>query len=250
MPGMYVDCHCHLDWFREPALIAEEAGKKGVKAIITCSTSPESIEKHISMAGKIKGVNVCLGVHPCDLLLMPTATFNSAFSLVEKNIHKAVAVGEVGIDYKRADTPEKRGRQETVFVEFIELAKEHSLPLVVHARYAEKQAMKVLEKNGAEKVLMHWFTNSIESVKTAADLGYYFSAGPITIHSEEAAAVASKMPLENLLLETDAPVPFKGKQSAPSLIPEVAERIAELHSAESKEIMKKTTRNAKELFKI
>jgi TatD DNase family protein len=248
--SMFVDSHCHLDWFNEPKEVAKEATAAGVGAIITCSTNKESLEKHISMAGKINGVHVCLGIHPCDLLLMPTTTFNAAFSLIEKNIGKAVAVGEVGIDYKRADNEEKRKRQEEMLVKFIELSKENSLPIVVHARFAEMPAMKLLEKHRAEKVLMHWFTNSVESVKLAADLGYYFSAGPITIHSKEAAEVASKMPLENLLLETDSPVPFKGKQSTPAWIPKVCERIAELHNVESTEMAKITTKNANRLFGV
>jgi|SRR3989344_104576 len=250
MKDKLVDSHCHLDWFKEPEKTAKEALAAGVESIISCSTNSESLEKHISMAGKIGNVHVCLGIHPCDLLLMSSSTFNDAFSLIEKNIGKAVAIGEVGIDFKRADTQEKRARQEEVFVKFIELSKEHSLPIVVHARFAEKQAMKLLEKHRAEKILMHWFTNSIESVKIAADLGYYFSAGPITIHSKDAAEVASKMPLENLLLETDAPVPFNGKQSNPSWIPKVCERIAGLHSTSTQEISEKTTKNAKALFGI
>lgn len=250
MAMKFVDSHCHLDGFSDPAKIAKDAGNAGVEGIITNSTGPESIKSHISMAGKIGNVHICLGIHPCDLLLMSTPSFNEAFALVQENIGKAVAVGEVGIDYKRADTPEKRSRQEEVLVKFIELAKENSLPIVVHARFAEKPAMKLLEKHRAENVLMHWFTNSAESTRLAADLGYYFSAGPITMHSKEAAEVASKMPLENLLLETDAPVPFKGKQSTPSWIPDVAQRIAELHSTEAPEIAKVTTRNAKALFGI
>ena len=246
----FVDSHCHLDGFNDPFKIVAESQNAGVGGVITNSTGPESIARHISMAGKMGNVHVCLGIHPCDLLLMSTPSFNGAFGLVQENIGKAVAVGEIGIDYKRADTPEKRARQEEVFIKFMELAKENSLPLVVHARFAEKPAMKLLERHGAERVLMHWFTNSIDSVKLASDLGYYFSAGPITIHSKEAAEVASKMPLENLLLETDAPVPFKGKQSTPSWIPDVAQRIAELHSAEAHEIASVTTKNARALFRI
>lgn len=247
---MLIDAHCHLDWFREPGRVVERANGKGVGAIVSCSTDLGSITKNLALAEKFKPVFACVGLHPGDALRMKRAEIEKAVALVRKRCGEAVAIGEVGLDYKYAKSEPEKKRQETVFLGLIEIAKEKNLPLVVHSRLAEKKTMQTLRAAGAEKVLMHWFTNSIASVKMAEDFGYFYTAGLAVIYSKSAAAVCAGMRPENLMLETDAPVEFGGEKAEPSWIPKVAERVAEIQGAEKGEIEKATTRNAQKFFGI
>ncbi|MFH1224945.1 MAG: TatD family hydrolase [Candidatus Diapherotrites archaeon] len=252
---MFVDSHCHLDWFGEEAgKVLARAGEKDVRAVVSCATNPESIAKNLALAQKFSrgkcGVFVCLGLHPSDLLRMKKAEIEAGIESVRKNCgaRGVVGAGEVGLDYKHATAPAQKKKQQKVFAEFIQIAKEKNLPLVVHSRFAERETMELLRKHRAERVVMHWFTNSVQSVKTAEDLGFFYTAGPAILHYADAAKVAAKMRLENLMLETDAPVEFAGKRAEPSWIPRLAEKAAELHGTKAAEIEKTTTKNAKAFF--
>lgn len=253
---MFIDSHCHLDWFDKPADVVARAARENVHAIISCATNPESITKNLALAQKFSrgkcGVFVCLGLHPSDLLRMKRTEIEAGIASVRKNCgaRGVVGIGEVGLDYKHAKTPAQKKKQEKVFAQFIETAEEKNLPLVVHSRFAEGEAMQLLRKCGAERVAMHWFTNSARSVKTAEDFGFLYTAGPAVLHYAGAARVAAKMRLESLLLETDAPVEFAGKKAEPSWIPRIAEKAAELLGASTAEIEKTTTKNAKAFFRI
>lgn len=251
---MFVDAHCHLDWFPEPRKVVDDAAHAGVRAVISCATNPESITKNLALAENFSrgkcGVFICLGLHPSDLLRMKRAEIEAGIESVRRNCgaRGVAGIGEVGLDYKHAKATQGREKQEKVFAEFIGIAREKNLPLVVHSRFAEKEAMKLLQRHGAEKVVMHWFTNSAQSVKMAEDSGFLYTAGPAILHYPDAAKVAAKMRLENLMLETDSPVEFAGKRSEPSWIPSVAEKAAELLGATETETAKKTTKNAAAFF--
>jgi len=252
---MLVDSHCHLDWFRRPEKVLARAKEKNVRAIISCATNSGAITKNLALAQKFAHGNcrvfVCLGLHPSDLLRMQKNEIDSAILLVRENCNAkgVVGIGEVGLDYKHAETPAQKKKQKEIFSRFIGIAKEKNLPLVVHSRFAERGAMELLRNGGAENVVMHWFTNSSASVKMAEDFGFYYTAGPAVMHYKKAGEVTAKMGLENLMLETDAPVEFAGKKSEPAWIPGVAEKVSELLGADAKEVVQKTGANCARVFK-
>ncbi|MBU0662473.1 TatD family hydrolase [Candidatus Micrarchaeota archaeon] len=248
---MLIDSHCHLDWFRQPEKVLARAKEKNVRAVISCATNPEAITKNLALAEKLEGVFVCLGLHPSDLLRMDEKQVEEGIASVQKNCSAqgVVGIGEVGLDYKHAETPAQKEKQKEIFSRFIGIAKEKNLPLIVHSRFAEKETMELLRKERAEDVVMHWFTNSAQSVKMAEDFGFFYTAGPAVMHYKKAAEVAAGMKLENLMLETDSPVEFAGKKSEPAWIPEVAEKIAELQGVDVKEVAEKTGANCARVFK-
>lgn len=245
---MLVDSHCHLDFFKDLKPVVKRALEIDVKMMISCATNLDSIKSHIKIQKQFKEIQVCLGVHPADLLRMKKEEITKAIKLVEENSINCVGIGEIGLDYKYAKSNEEKKLQEDVFRIQIRIALQNDLPIVVHSRFAEEKAMEVLKEEGAKRVLMHWFTNSVKSVKIAKENGFFMSAGPITLSSGEALKVAKFMPEELLLLETDAPVAYLGKQSEPNWIKKVLEKIS-LEKDIKKEILTKTTtKNAFRLF--
>ncbi|MCR4336097.1 MAG: TatD family hydrolase [archaeon] len=244
---MLVDSHCHLDWFKNPAEIMENAKKKNVELVLSNATGKKSIEANLLLAEKFPNVKIALGIHPVDLLKMSETDQKEAFELIKNNLSKATAIGEIGLDHKYADETQKEF-QEHLFRHFVDLAISNNLPCVVHARYAETQCLDILEGMQAKKVLMHWFTNSKKTSTRAVSLGYYLSCGPIILNDLPSAEIVKETPLENLLLETDAPVSFNGEQSEPSWIPKVCEKVAELKGVDFEVVSEVTGRNFNALF--
>ncbi|MFH1256428.1 MAG: TatD family hydrolase [Candidatus Diapherotrites archaeon] len=245
---MFVDSHCHLDWFEEPEKIAKEAKEKGLGYIISCSTNLESVKKNLQLAELLGSVKIALALHPSDLLRMNEAEKAEAMQLINENISKAVAVGETGLDFKHAKTAEDKALQGTFFGKFIALAKEKNLPLIVHSRFAESKCIELLEREKCGKVLMHWFKNSEQTLPRLLKLGFFASIGPSVFTDAQAQKLAIELPLDRMLLETDSPVRFSGKTAVPAWIPKIAEKVAELKGVSAKEVAEKTTENAKRLF--
>lgn len=247
---LLADSHCHLDWFKEPENVVQRALNNNVQRINSNAVNIGSIKKNLVLKEKFDSVDISLGLHPSEVLGMSEKEINEGITLVEKNISNIVAVGEIGMDFKHGKERDERIKQEMVFRKFIEIALDNDLPLVVHARYCETQCLDILEEMGAKKVLMHWFTNSKKTSSRAVSLGYRISCGPIILSDEQSAGIVGNIPFENLLLETDAPVAFKGRQSEPSWIPLVCEKVAELNQAEKDKVEQITFKNYCNLFGI
>lgn len=245
---MLADSHCHLDWFESPEEEVEKAEKANVKWILTNSTGRDSIEKSLALAGRFKGVKCAIGIHPVDLLHMESAEISASIEFVAKNAGRASAIGEIGMDFKRAVSAEQKALQDMAFREFIGIALKNRLPVVVHARYCETQCLDILEELGAKKVHMHWFTNSKKTSARAVSLGYKISCGPVISIDKASADVVKGIPLESLLLETDAPVEFGGLKSGPSWIPLVCAKLAEIKGVAPDEAARVTGRNFISLY--
>ena len=244
---LLADSHCHLDSFKNPEEIMEKATNLGVSHVLTNATNPANLAPNLLLSQSIKGVKCALGVHPVDLLRLSNEEIEASFDWIESNISRAAAIGEIGLDFKHANA-EQRVLQETVFRCFIELALDNNLGVCIHARYAETKCLDILKELNAKKVQMHWFTNSKKTSQRAVELGFKISCGPIILHDDDSALVVKDIPLGNWMLETDAPVPFKGKESDPSWIPSVCKKVAELKQVSAEKVAYITTRNFTGLF--
>lgn len=244
---MLADSHCHLDLFKNPREKVENARKNGVERILSNATNLKNIQSNLDLASQFPEVDCGIGIHPVDLLSMNQSEIEKGISLVRENIGKAICVGEVGMDFKYAKENQKES-MEKVFREFISIAMENNKPIIVHARYAETQCLNILEEMQVKKVHLHWFTNSKKTAKRARELGYFISCGPIIFSDEASSEIVKETPLKNLMLETDAPVAFKGEQSEPAWIPKVCEKVAELKEISVEEVSKTTGNNYTVLF--
>lgn len=243
-----IDVHCHLT--EEPlytnlSQIIDESRKENVKAIITSGIGYEDCIKALNIVDSMY-VYASLGIEPYAL-----EGYEKVVALIEQNVNRIVAVGEVGLDYYWG-AKETREFQKKVFIEFIELAKSHDLPIVVHSRSAGRYALDVLIERSADKVVMHAFDGSASEAVRGASKGFFFSVPPSVVRSEQKQKMVKRLGLENMLLESDAPVlgPERGVVNKPVNIRISAETIAKIKNISFEEVVTVTTENAKALFRI
>ncbi|NLA89975.1 MAG: TatD family hydrolase [Alcaligenaceae bacterium] len=252
---MYIDSHCHLDF---PELVDDmdqilDAMKKNNVGLALCiSVSVPNFPGVLKLAEEHDHLWATIGVHP---QYEDTPEISEA-ELAEILKHpKVVAVGETGLDYYRSEEPLEWQRDR--FRTHIRAAIAADVPLIIHTRAAKEDTMRILREEGAERCggVMHCFTEDWEMAQEALDLGFYISmSGIVTFKNAlEVQEVATKTPLDRLLIETDspylAPVPYRGKRNDPSLVIHVAEKIAELKQIPLKEVKEATTENFFTLFK-
>ena len=246
-----VDVHSHInsnefDIDRENVL--ENAKRGGVINIFDSGENLEQDLKVLELSEKYEILRASLGFSP---LILEKEKFSEVKNLIGENQEEIAAVGEVGLDYWYIKTESERKKQREIFKEFIHLAKEINKPLVVHSRSAGKYAIELLEKENAEKVCLHAFDGKASNALKAVDFGYYFSIPPSIVRSEQKQKLVRAVPIENLLLESDAPAlgPEKGQRNVPENVLISAREIARIKELSIEEVAKITTKNAKELFK-
>ncbi|MBS7611260.1 TatD family hydrolase [Candidatus Bathyarchaeota archaeon] len=242
---MLVDTHAHLDEFENLKSILDKARKVGVAAVIAVGSSLETNLKILNIGGEFRRyVYPALGAHPWNLT---SDDVEGNFKLIEEKIDKAVAIGEVGLDFwVKTD----RNLQVKVFKRVVELSVKYGKPLSIHSRGAWSEAFEIVKSMGVEKAVFHWYTGPENVLNEILDSGYYVSATPAAQYSRYHIEAVKRAPLERLLLETDCPVVYKGVRSDPSSVVETARAVSSIKNTPVDEVAEKTTRNAVKLFKI
>jgi TatD DNase family protein len=254
--NMLVDSHCHLDF---PGLIEDvpavraRALEAGVGLMVTISTRIRQMDKILPIAEQNENVFCSVGTHPHNASEEKDLGFDDI--LAHTDHPKVVAIGEAGLDYfyDNGDPVD----QAKGFRAHIAVARETGLPLVIHTRDAEEDTANILREemeNGAFPFLLHCFTASQNLADIAVSLGGYVSfSGVLTFKkSEELRAVAASLPVDRILVETDAPylapVPKRGKPNEPSYVAHTASVLGETRGLSSSEIAKVTSDNFFRLF--
>ena len=218
--------------------------------IVNNSVNLETAAKSIEFAEKYDFMYAAVGFHPENIENMPENYLDSLAKLCEHK--KVVAIGETGLDY-HWETP--RDIQKIVFEEQIKLSLDLDMPLVVHDREAHGDTFDYLRKY-KPKALVHCFSGSVELMREAVKMGMYISLGGVVTfkNARQSVEVASEIPLDRLLLETDAPFmapgPFRGKRCDSSMILYSAEKIASLRNIGIQELLDITCENAKRFYGI
>lgn len=253
---MLVDSHCHLD-FPEfaselPALL-ERAREVGVNVMQTICTRLTHFPMVRKIAEDYPQIVCSVGVHPNEVATQPEVSLSQ---LVEYAAHpRVVGLGETGLDFYYESSP--REAQFTSFLVHIEAARVTGLPVIIHTRHADTETIKLLEtemKKGPFTGVLHCFTSGPELAKVALELGFYISiSGIVTFkNAKDLQAIVKTVPLEQLLVETDAPylapVPYRGKRNEPAYTYETAKAIAALKEMPLKVIENHTTANFFNLF--
>ncbi|PDM26107.1 DNase, partial [Candidatus Bathyarchaeota archaeon B24-2] len=145
---------------------------------------------------------------------------------------------------------EVRRRQENVFCRFLELAKNHSKPVLIHSRGAWERAYELVKGYDVEKAVFHWFSGPESVLKDILDSGYYISATPAAEYSKAHREAVMKTPLERIVLETDCPVRYKDEESEPIFVLKTLRAVAEIKEVEDVEVAKQTTKNALHIFEL
>ncbi len=250
-----IDTHSHINMIEGTPIesVIQNAIENGVDKIIVPSAYPKDIDVVIKLVNRYDNVYGMLGVHPTEV---KDWTDDLADKIREYSKNpKIVAIGEIGLDYYWDKS--FNDLQKEIFIKQIKLANELNLPISIHDREAHKDTFDILkEHNKNSKIVMHCFSGSVEFANECIKEGMYIALGGVVTfkNAVKMKEVAINIPLDRLLLETDAPyltpVPFRGKENQPAYTKYVAEEIAKLRNITVDEINKATTQNTFEVFGI
>jgi len=252
---MWVDAHLHLDaaeFDADREAVIARAVAADVRLMVSAGTSVEGSRRAVALAEQYPHVRAAVGIHPSAAGEVTPEGLDALAALARHP--RVLAVGEVGLDYHREGV--ERRRQIGAFRAQIRLAREADLPLVVHDRDASVDVDRILEDEGATKVVLHCFTGTPERALRCAEVGWMLSlAGPVTFANAGALReVAKRIPLDRLLLETDAPylapAPMRGRRCEPSFLVHTARVVAELREMSADALASRVADNARRIFSL
>lgn len=256
MEAMIFDSHAHydsnqFDEDRDELLMSMK--EHGVGTVITVGATLASCDSVVQLAEKYPHVYAAVGIHPDEVGDLNEETFAHVQSQCQKD--KVLAVGEIGLDYywdKESHETQKRW-----FVRQLDLARELDLPVMIHSRESAADTMEIMRKHAKGlRGVIHCFSYSPEQAKEYVKMGFYIGVGGVVTfkNGRKLKEVVEQIPLERILLETDAPylapVPHRGKRNSSLYLPYVAEEIAAIKGITPQEVIRVTENNAKSLFGI
>jgi TatD DNase family protein len=248
---MLIDSHTHMNMVEIPIeKVIKKAKDAGISKILTNSTSFSSNKESIELSRKYEEIEACIGLYPMNALELNESELDNAFNFFEENYKEAIAIGEVGIDWKLSEKDSEREAQQKNFERFINFSINKDLPIVIHSRYAIKKALQIIEEKEAEKVYFHSYTDSRKLMLRAARQGFYCGCGLNIMWDELVQERIRVFPLENLLLETDSPIRYEGEKVYPDAVKMIYEKVSELKKIEFNEVEKQIEQNNKDLFGI
>ncbi|SJZ80328.1 TatD DNase family protein [Pilibacter termitis] len=252
---MIFDTHTHLnvkDFLGEEEEVLARARENGVTELAVVGFDKETIEKSLELSARFPNVYSIIGWHPTEAGSYSDEIENWLAPLYENE--KVIAVGEIGLDYHWMEDP--KDVQERVFRKQLEVARKLQLPFCIHTRDALEDTYEILKDENAGKIggIMHSFSGDVAWAEKFLDLGLYISlSGVVTFKkAQELQEVAKMVPLNRLLVETDAPyltpTPFRGKRNETGYTRYVVEKIAELRKMSVEDVARMTTENAHRIF--
>lgn len=250
-----IDTHTHIDMIESHTVdeIIQLAAENNVKKMIIPGVTPDSDNVIFPLIEKYENCFGMLGVHPSEAKLYN----EEAEEHIEKMLQhdKITAIGEIGLDYYWDKT--FNDIQQKVFIKQIKLANKHNLPICVHDREAHKDTFDILkEYNKGSDVVLHCYSGSVEFAKECIKEGWYLGLGGVVTfkNAVKMKETAKEIPLEKIILETDAPyltpVPFRGKENQPAYVKYVAEEISYIKGIPLDEVAEITSQNAERIYRI
>ncbi len=260
---MFIDTHTHLDFpeFKnEVPAILKRAKEAGVERMINVGVDVATSKHSLELARRYPEMYAAIGLHPHSSLELDIETSGQLLTL--SNHEKAVAIGEIGLDYyylkrssKYANCP-SRETQIFCFEQMLDLVLETNLPAIIHCREAEADLLAILRSyKGGMRAVVHCFSGDYDFAEKILDLGFAISVtGTITFKNSNYDTVEAikKIPLGSLMIETDCPLitpePYRGKRNEPAYVVEVAKKIAEIKNIPLAQVEDETTKKAKKFF--
>jgi len=248
MKRQFIDLHGHTDFYKDneiPAIV-EDAREKNV-LIVDSGAHPQMNKRVLELAGRYNW-KVTLGLYPIDVLSMTDKEIDKELDFIDGKKDKIIGIGEVGLDFK--EDLHKHERQKEIFRKIIKFAKRIDMPVIVHSRKAEKEAIEILEQEKVEKVVMHCFSGSFKLIERIIANKWYMSIPTNVTFSEHFQKAIEKVPIEQLFCETDSPYlhPNKEKNNVPGNVIESYKKIAEIKKMKLDEVRDKIWDNYVGLF--
>lgn len=250
---MLIDSHCHLDFSefdQDRTELLSRCQQKGVSGIVIPTIHPQSWQKSLEIASQSPEVFVAVGVHPWYVRDASWSDLQRISEVIENHLDKVVAIGETGLDRLRPDWV----LQQDYFEYQLELAKNLNLPVIMHSVKTHSDVLGMLKRIGCRQGVIHAFSGSYEQAMQFINHGMKLGVGgTITYPSaSKTRDTFRRVPLEGLVLETDAPsMPLKdrhGQRNSPEYLPEVLEALQELRSESAQQIEQQLVSNTQTLF--
>ena len=253
----FFDSHAHYNdekFDSDREILIEQIYKEGITNIMNVGYNLISSKRAIEIASKYDFMNASVGISPNDIDDIGIEDLNRIKELAKHE--KVKAIGEIGLDFYW--NKENKEKQKEIFIKQIEIANELDLPIIIHTREAVMDTIDILKNKicANKKGIFHCCPLNIELIKEALKLDFYISfAGPVTFkNSKNAQEVVEKVPLEKLLIETDAPYlspePVRGTRNDSRNVKYTAQKIAEIKGIAIEEVAKQTYINTKKIFNI
>ena len=254
-----IDCHAHLEQIRDLEAALSRAKQAQVVAIVAVSVDLNSCQEVLKISRNYRDrrlypqIYPALGMHPGNL---QPAQLPAVIKLIEENMDKIAAIGEIGLDfwYKQAKEAGPRKLQEETFLQQLDLAKRYNKPVIIHSRGAWRDCLTLVVQQGITQAVFHWYSGPQDVLQDILKQGYFISATASCEYSREHRQAIEETPLEKLLLETDAPVVFKGEsgkyQSEPKDVLRALKAVAQIKDVAEAVLAQKTLENAREFFSI
>ena len=248
---MFIDTHCHIskEDYEDIDKVIKDAYDNNVKYLVVSGWDKNSIKESIEIANNHNNIYLSLGYHPSEARTTTDEDLKELEEII-KNNKKVIAIGEIGLDYHW--DKDNKEEQKELFRKQIEIAKRNNLPLVIHTRNAFQDTYDIL-KEANYKGVIHCFSGNEENAKMYTSIGFYIGiGGVITFKNTNLKETIKKVPIDRIVLETDAPyltpTPYRGEKNESKYIPIIAQKIANQLDMSLEEIEIITTNNASNLF--
>lgn len=240
-----VDGHAHLDELDDLSESLEKARAAGVCGIIAVGMEIDSNQKVLKIAEGNKGyVYPALGYHPWEIIEEEVET---NLSFIRDHVGEGVALGEIGLDYK---IKIKKELQWKVFAELLDIALESNKPVIVHCRFSHRRAFEMARERKINRAVFHWYSGPVDLLDKILSMGYLISATPALVYSSVHQEAIKRAPIERILLETDTPVSYQGREARPEDVWISLEEVAKLKNLDPSFVAEQTKGNASNFFQI
>lgn len=238
-----IDGHVHLSEIEHPERAVENALKAGVKRMVAVAMNLDSCRRNLTLADRFPdNVFPAIGYHPWSIKVEDV---EDTIAFISQNLHHCIALGEVGLDYK---VKVKKKLQKTVFSHLLNLAVQHSKPVIIHSRFSYQSTYEMVAEADVEKAVFHWYSGPVDILDKIISKGYHVSATPALAYSIHHQAAMDRAPLERILIETDAPVQYKDQPSEPADLHETLYHLSRIKKIPEDELAGMVTKNAENFF--
>ena len=251
----FADAHAHLTWKSfdpDREAVLERARTAGVSLVVDCGIDRHTNEATLALSTAHPGVYSTLGFSPSHVPRHSDDELGAELAFIEAHLDRAVALGEVGLDYHWVTEAAGRRRQEEFFARCCTLARERDAPLVVHSRKSEARCLDLVSGAGLADVVFHCFSGTEDDLRRATGSGYYVSLPTSVCHSRSHQRHAAQVPDGLLLLETDSPflAPRRGERNEPAFVVEAFRTVAGLRGCAIDELGELVLGNARRVFRL
>jgi TatD DNase family protein len=245
-----IDIHCHANLYLALDQVITEAKDVGVEKIIAVGMSAVSIERIVEISGRYEAIYPALGIHPEEVQMNKDIEnqIDSVISVIKENRLKICAIGEIGLDHHFVKDKELYPLQIKIFKQMLTLAQELELPVNLHTKGAEKILFDMLPSFNLPNVNIHWYSGPEEFLNLGIDRGYFFSITPAISYSPAVKKTVLTVDIEHLLLESDGPVKYSGKDGTPAMIKDVLRSISKFKDVPIDELENQIYENTKTVF--